>query len=52
MLKGEDIGKLVEEHLQPDVKRCCEPRASAVDFYNETYRTYQRAVEQVAALYT
>jgi xylulokinase len=52
MLKGEDIGKLVEEHLQPDVKRCCEPRASAVDFYNETYQTYQRAVEQVAALYS
>jgi len=51
MLKGEDIGKLVEEHLQPDMKRCREPRAAAVDFYDETYRTYQRAVEQVAALY-
>ena len=51
MLHGECMVNLTEEHLQPDVERCCEPRASAVDFYNEIYQTYQRAVGQVAEFY-
>ena len=51
MLNGEGMVNLADEHLQPDVERCCEPRPSAVDSYNQIYQTYQRAVGQVAQFY-
>ena len=53
MLEGRDVDlvALTQEHLVKDEARCLEPRPSAVNFYNETYNEYQRAVEKVAALY-
>jgi len=47
-----DLKTLVDDHLDRDEERSCEPRPSAVDFYDETYNNYQQAVEKVAALYT
>jgi xylulokinase len=47
-----DLKTLVDEHLERDEERCCEPRPSAVNFYNETYNKYQQAVDKVAALYS
>ena len=54
MLDGKhaDLDKLTREHLARDEARCCTPRPSAVNFYNETYNNYQLAVEKVAALYS
>jgi len=54
MLQGEqtDLAELTREHLVRDEARCCDPRASAVNFYNESYNAYQLAVEKVAALYS
>ena len=47
-----DLDKLTREHLARDEARCCTPRPSAVNFYNETYNKYQLALEKVAALYS
>jgi xylulokinase len=47
-----DLKALVNEHLERDEARCCEPSPSAVNFYNETYGNYQQAVDKVAALYS
>ena len=54
MLEGEgtNMSELVSDHLERDAARCCEPRPSAVNFYNETYNEYQRAAEKVAELYS
>lgn len=54
MLEGDDcdLAALTREHLAKDEARCCEPRPSAVSFYNETYGEYQRAVDNVAAYYS
>ena len=54
MLEGDDcdLAALTREHLAKDEARCCEPRPSAVSFYNETYGEYQRAVDSVAAYYS
>lgn len=54
MLEGDDVdlAALTQAHLLKDEARCVEPRPSAVNFYNETYNDYQRAVEKVAALYS
>ena len=49
---GSDMKSLVDDHLARDEGRCCEPRPSAVNFYNEVYDNYQQAVEKVAALYS
>ncbi len=53
MLEGDgvDLQNLTRAHLEKDEARCCEPRPSAVNFYNETYNQYQQAVDKVAALY-
>ena len=51
MLNGEGMINLTDEHLQPDVERCCKPHPSAVDSYNQIYQTYQHAVGQVAQYY-
>jgi xylulokinase len=54
MLDGEggQFSDLLSQHLERDAERCCEPQPSAVEFYNDTYNDYQRAVEKVAALYS
>lgn len=54
MLNGKqtDFSKLTREHLDRDETRCCDPRPSVADFYNESYDAYQIAVEKVAALYS
>ena len=54
MLGGDatDLGCLVSGHLERDESRSCEPRPSAVNFYNEAYFDYQRAVDKVAELYS
>ena len=54
MLEGDDVdlAALTRDNLVKDEARCVEPRPSAVNFYNETYNDYQRAVEKVAALYS
>ena len=46
------VRDVTTEHLVWDDERGCEPRPSAVNFYNESYQQYERAVEQVAALYS
>lgn len=46
-----DLQQLADIHLEHDEARCCTPNSSAVNFYNETYERYQRAVGAVAALY-
>ena len=51
MLDGSDLVELADEHLDRDEARSCEPRPSAVNFYNDTYQEYQRITEKVAALY-
>ncbi len=47
-----DLKLLVDDHLARDEERCCEPRPSAVNYYNESYSRYQQAVDKVAALYS
>lgn len=49
---GGDLETLVDDHLVRDEERCCEPRPSAVNFYNDAYNEYQQAVDKVAALYS
>jgi xylulokinase len=53
LLEGDksDLAALTREHLVKDEARCCEPSPSAVNLYNETYNKYQRAVDNVAAIY-
>jgi xylulokinase len=48
---GTAIGDLVDAHTSRDEGRCCEPNATAVRFYSDAYREYQRAVDAAAALY-
>ena len=48
---GSGIGDLVDAHTSRDESRCCEPNATAVRFYSDAYRDYQRAVDAAAALY-
>ncbi len=47
-----DIRELTSQHLERRESHCCEPRPSAVDFYNDTYEHYRRAVDKIAALYS
>lgn len=47
-----DMQRMVEAHLEHDAEKCCEPRPSAVNFYNDTYTEYQRAANKVAELYS
>ena len=48
---GDELPALVLAHLERDDSRSVEPQPTAVSFYDETYARYQRAVEQVTALY-
>jgi len=55
VLEGCDSGdfqQLVDEHLTRNEALCCEPKNSAVNFYNETYANYQQAVRAITPLYT
>lgn len=54
MLEGEHtpFGEFITSHLAYDPDGCCEPRPSTVDAYNAAYHEYQRAVEQIAVLYS
>ena len=49
---GGDLKSLIDEHVARDDERFCEPRPSAVNFYNETYANYRQAVDKIAALYS
>ena len=51
ILDGSGLAELSDAHLGRDKSRCCEPRPSAVNFYNETYQEYRRITDKVAALY-
>ncbi|MEO1248188.1 MAG: FGGY-family carbohydrate kinase, partial [Pseudomonadota bacterium] len=50
--RGADMSAVAAGHLARDAGKCCEPRPSAVNFYNETYDEYQRAADKVAELYS
>jgi len=48
----DDFQQFVDGHLTRNEALCCEPKASAVNFYNETYASYQQAVSAITPLYT
>jgi xylulokinase len=48
----DDLQALADQHLSRDEALCCEPKNSAVNFYNEAYRDYQSAVGAITPLYT
>ena len=50
--RNSDLADLVGEHLQPDPEQSLDPRPSAVNFYIDTYKEYQRGAEKVAELYS
>ena len=55
ILEGCDTGdfqQLVDAHLTRNEALCCEPKASAVSFYNESFAKYQHAVNAITPLYT
>lgn len=55
LLEGCDNGdfqQLADTHLTRNEALCCEPKTSAVSFYNETYANYQQAVRAITPLYT
>lgn len=55
LLEGCDTGdfqQLVDKHLTRKESLCCEPRTSAVSFYNESFAAYQQAVHTITPLYT
>jgi hypothetical protein len=47
-----DLQQLVDGHLNHNEALCCEPKKSAVSFYNEAYGNYQQAVRAITPLYT
>ncbi len=48
---GTRLADIVAEHLEPDTGKCCDPRPSAVNFYNDAYGSYRTAADKVAELY-
>jgi sugar (pentulose or hexulose) kinase len=46
-----DIRQLAEDHLSRNEALCCEPKKSAVNFYNEAYLAYRDCVRAVTPLY-
>jgi len=55
MLEGadeSDLQQLVDGYLNHNEALCCEPKKSAVSFYNEAYGNYQEAVRAITPLYT
>lgn len=49
---GATIEELVDAHLTKDDSRCCEPRQTAVQDYEDIYAEYSRAVDAISALYS
>lgn len=47
-----DFQQLVDAHLTRNEALCVEPKASAVSFYNESFASYQQAVQAITPLYT
>ena len=47
-----DFQQLVDAHLTRNEALCCEPKASAVSFYNESFANYQQAVNAITPLYS
>jgi xylulokinase len=45
------ITELADAHLTRDEARCCEPTESAVEFYQNAYGEYQRAVTAATMMY-
>ena len=50
--ESNDFQQLVDEHLTRNEALCCEPKSSAVNFYNETFANYRQAVRTITPLYT
>ena len=48
----DDFQQLVDAHLTRNEALCCEPKSSAVNFYNETFASYRQAVRTITPLYT
>jgi len=46
-----DFQQLVDKHLTRNEALCCEPKSSAVNFYNETFANYRQAVRTITPLY-
>jgi xylulokinase len=52
-LEGEEnLQALADTHLAREQSLCCEPGKSAVNFYNEAYAGYRKAVDAITPLYT
>ena len=54
ILEGCDKGELqdlVDGHLTRNEALCCEPKNSAVNFYQDAYASYQQAVQAITPLY-
>ena len=51
VIEGEDLRQLAADHLSRKEEWCCEPNPSAVNFYEESYQKYQRAVSAITPLY-
>ncbi len=49
---GDSIVNLVDEHLQIDPVRSCQPNATSVRIYREHYEHYQRHVKAILPLYS
>jgi len=47
-----DIQQLANDHLVRNEELCCEPKKSAVNFYNQAYNNYQESVSTITPLYT
>jgi xylulokinase len=47
-----DLQQLADDHLVRNEALCCEPKKSAVNFYNEVYQKYQESVSAIKPLYT
>ncbi len=47
-----EMQTFVDEHLTRNESLCCEPKKSAVNFYNNVYQEYQLSVRAISPLYT
>ena len=48
---SKDLPQLAREHLSRNEEWCCEPKKSSVNFYEESYQKYQKAVSAITPLY-
>lgn len=47
-----DMQELADAHLTHNEALCCEPKKSAVSFYQDTYEKYREAVNTITPLYS